>query len=165
MIGTSGGLTQFQYRNLASVDIWGAEAKGDWRFLPQWTLRGAVAWARGENTRTGAPVDSVDPVRAVAGLAWSSGTGLGAEMVFTRGWRHDRVSDRSFFKAPGYTVLDFLVRYEVNTNLTFNAGLFNVTNERYFVTQDVTGLAASSPIRALYAQPGRYAASNATVRG
>lgn len=74
------------------------------------------------------------------------------------------MSDRSFFKAPGYTVLDLLVRYEVNPNLTFNAGLFNVTNEKYFVSQDVIGLAASSPIRDLYAQPGRYAAINATVR-
>lgn len=83
IVGTSQGLTQFQYRNLASVNIWGAETKGDWRVLPQWTLRGAVAWARGENTRTGAPVDSVDPVRAVAGLGWDNGAGLGAEAVVT----------------------------------------------------------------------------------
>lgn len=164
VVGNAAGLTQFQYRNLAEVQIWGAEAKGDVRILPQWTVRGAVAWARGENAQTGAPVDSVDPVRGVIGLGWDNGAGLGAEAVVTGGLRHDRVSDRSFFKAPGYTVLDLLVRYEVNPNLTFNAGLFNVANEKYFVSQDVNGLAASSPIRDLYAQPGRYAAINATVR-
>ncbi len=164
VVGNAGGLTQFQYQNISNVSIWGAEAKGDWRILPQWTLRSAVAWARGENDRTGAPVDSVDPVKAVAGVAWASGTGLGAEAVVTRGWRHDRVSDRTFFRAPAYTVLDLLVRYEVNTFAALNAGLFNVTNEKYFVSQDVTGLAASSPIRDLYAQPGRYAAVNATLR-
>ena len=164
VVGNAGGLTQFQYRNLAAVQIWGAEAKGDYRLLPQWTVRGSIAWARGENTRTGAAVDSVDPLKAVLGLGWDNGRGLGAEAVVTRGWRHDRVSDRSFFKTPGYTVLDLLVHYDVNPNLGINAGLFNVTNEKYFVSQDVNGLASNSAIRDLYAQPGRYAAVNATVR-
>ena len=37
---------------MPTVRIWGAEARGDWRFMPGWRLRGALAWARGEVTMT-----------------------------------------------------------------------------------------------------------------
>ena len=106
----------------------------------------------------------VDPAKVVLGLQWQSPTGLGAEIVLTQGFRHSRVSDSSYFKAPAYTVLDLLARYEFNQNFAINAGIFNVSNTKYFVSQDVVGVANNSPIRDLYAQPGRYFAMNAVLR-
>lgn len=164
VVGQSAGLTQFQYRNLSSVTIYGAEARGEWRITPEWAVRGSAAYARGEDSDTGLPINSVDPARFVGGMAWQHPNGLGAEAIVTHALRHNRVSDSSFFRAPSYTVLDLALHYDLRPNLTVNGGLFNVTDTKYFATQDVIGLAASSPQRDLYAQPGRYAAVNLTLR-
>ncbi len=158
------GFRQFQARNFDNVTIYGAEARGDWRFLPQWTVRGAFAWARGENDDTGEPLDSVDPVRINGGIAWQHPSGLGAEAVVTHAWRHSRVSDPSYFRAPSYTVLDLMVHWDIGTWATINAGVFNVTDEKYFNSQDTIGLASNSQQIDLYAQPGRYFAGNVTLR-
>jgi hemoglobin/transferrin/lactoferrin receptor protein len=164
VVGNAGGLTQFQYRNVPSVRIWGAEARGDWRFTPGWRLRGALAWARGEDTQTGQPVDSIDPVKLTTGLSYQHSSGFGADAIVVAAMRQERVSSASYFRAPAYATLDLLVHYEVNPGLTLNAGLFNVTNTKYFNTPDVVGLSRTSAMRDLYAQPGRYFAFNATMR-
>ena len=163
-IGTVGGLTQFQYANIPAVQIWGLEARGDYRIAPQWTVRGAFAYAEGEDTKSHIPVDSVDPVKLTVGASWQHPSGFGADVFVTHAWRHSRVSSSTYFKAPSYTALDLMAHYDWNESVTINAGLFNVTNAKYFVSQDVNGLSATSNLRDLYAQPGRYAAVNATIR-
>lgn len=164
-IGTSpAGLTQFQYRNLNSVTIYGAEARGEWQFAEGWALRGSASYAWGKDDDTGRPIDSVDPLRFVGGLAWQHESGFGAEAMVTHALRHNRVSDDSYFRAPRYTVLDLAMHYDFRNDISINAGLFNVTNEKYFNSQDVIGVAANSTTRDLYAQPGRYAAVNLVVR-
>jgi hemoglobin/transferrin/lactoferrin receptor protein len=164
MVGISGGgLMQFQYQNLANVTIYGAEAKGEYRITPHWALRGAVAYAHGEDDETGAPIDSVDPAKAVVGIAYEADV-WGAQLTTTHAWRHDRVATAGNFQAPSYTVLDLSAYYDVSEQLTINAGVFNITDEEYYNAQDVTGLAATSPIIGRYAQPGRNAGVNATFR-
>ena len=164
VVGNRGGLIQYQYRNLPQVRIWGAEAKGEFSLSPEWTLRGAFAWARGEDTQTGSAIDTVDPIRLVTGLHYQSPSGFGADIMLTHGWQHDRVSQATYFKAPAYTVIDLLAHYRVNENLTVNAGIFNLTNTKYFISQDVVGVATNNPSINLYTQPGRYFAMNVTVR-
>lgn len=153
----------FQYQNLSKVTIYGAEAKGEYRITPNWALRGAVAYAHGEDDTTGTPIDSVDPVKAVLGIAYESDI-WGAELAVVQAWRHDRVSTPGNFQAPSYTVLDLTAYYEMTPSFTLNAGVFNITDEEYYNAQDVTGLAAGSPIIGRYAQPGRNFGVNATVR-
>ncbi|MEX1152302.1 TonB-dependent hemoglobin/transferrin/lactoferrin family receptor [Parvibaculum sp.] len=160
---SGGGLMQFQYQNLSKVTIYGAEAKGEYRITPNWALRGAVAYAHGEDDTTGAPIDSVDPVKAVMGIAYESDV-WGTELAVVQAWRHDRVSTPGNFQAPSYTVLDLTAYYEMTPSFTLNAGVFNITDEEYYNAQDVTGLSAASPIIGRYAQPGRNVGVNATVR-
>jgi hemoglobin/transferrin/lactoferrin receptor protein len=164
VVGNAGGLTQFQYGNLSSVTIYGAEARGTWQIAPQWALRGSASYARGEDTDTGKPLDGVDPLRFVGGIAWRHESGFGAEAIVTHALRNTRTSEATYFRAPSYTVLDLAVHYDLGNSLSINGGIFNVTNEKYFLTRDVTGLGATSASRDLYAQPGRYAAINMTLR-
>ena len=163
LIGMAGGLMQFQYQNLSNVTIYGAEAKGEYRITPNWALRGAVAYARGEDDQTKAPIDSVDPVKAIVGLAYEADI-WGTQLTMTNAWRHDRVSTAAKFQAPSYTVLDLSAYLEVSDNLTINAGVFNITDEEYYNSQDVTGLNAGDVTIGRYAQPGRNAGVNATFR-
>ena len=159
---SGGGLMQFQYQNLSEVTIYGAEARGEYRFLPEWALRGSVAYAHGEDDDTGAPIDSVDPIKAVAGLAYE-GDVWGSQLVATHAWRHDRVTAGNF-EAPSYTVVDFMAYYEMSERFTLNAGIFNIFDEEYYNSQDVSGLAAGSAIVGRYAQPGRNFGVNATIK-
>jgi hemoglobin/transferrin/lactoferrin receptor protein len=158
-------ITQFQATNLSSVVIWGYEAKGEWRFLPEWALFGSLAFAWGENEQLGVPLDSVDPFTAVAGVRYrNQRTGWGGEFRGRYVAHKDRVSDPTFYKPDASTVFDALVSYEYAPNFTFNAGLFNIFNESYFNPQDMRSVLAANPNLELFRSPGRYFSMNATVR-
>jgi hemoglobin/transferrin/lactoferrin receptor protein len=166
VVGTSGGgLMQFQFQNLPRVTIYGAEFRGEWRFLPEWSLIGTAAYAHGEDDKTNLPIDSVDPFRVVGGLRYNHPSqNWGGELTVMHAWRHDRVSTATYFKAPSYTVVDLTAYYEVMPSFTINVGVFNLTDTKYFIAQDVVGLAANNLNRDLYAQPGRTIGANVTLR-
>ncbi|MGV8995787.1 MAG: TonB-dependent hemoglobin/transferrin/lactoferrin family receptor [Parvibaculaceae bacterium] len=160
-----GGLTAFQYQNRPDVVIYGAEAKGEYRFLPQWSLLGSIAYARGEDEQTKAAIDSVDPLRLVAGVGYSSEY-WGVELTTTHAWTHSRVSPATpaQFEAPDYTTFDVTAYFEVMPAFTINAGIYNLTDEKYWMSQDVRGVAYNSTVLDRYSQPGRNFAVNTTVR-
>lgn len=157
--------TQFQYQNIGGVTIWGFEGKGEWRFRPEWALFGAFAYAEGNNEETGAPLDSVDPFTAVAGIRYRSLTnGWGGEVRTRFVAKDDKVSQATFFKPEAHTTFDALLSYEVAPTFTFNVGVFNILDESYFNPQDVVGVLTSNPSLELFRAPGRSWAMNATVR-
>ncbi len=155
-------LSQYQYTNRPRVNIYGAEARGDYRFHPNWALLGSIAYARGEDEATHAPIDSVDPLKLVSGLRYTSEF-WGGELTMTHAWQHSRVSDATYFKAPQYTVFDLTAYYEVMPTFTINAGIFNLTDRKYFLSQDVRAIPSSLTIDR-YAQPGRNVGINTTLR-
>ena len=72
---------QFQAQNIPRVTIYGAEFRGEWRFLPEWSLLGSAAYAHGQNEEMHIPIDSVDPFRIVGGLRYANPAGFGGEVV------------------------------------------------------------------------------------
>ena len=48
----------------------------------------------------------------------------------------------------------------ITDGVTLNAGLFNLTDKKYWQWGDVRGLTENSPSLDRYTQPGRYAAAN-----
>ena len=163
-LGTVGGLTQFQYKNLSDVQIFGFEARGQYRINQEWAVVGAAAYARGENRETGAPLDSVELFKVVAGLRYDNPNNFGGELNVTRGWRHSRVGNGSYYRAPSFTTLDLFGYYNPSPRFSINAVALNLNNERYFNTQDVIGLATTNASRGLYAQLGRTFGINTTLR-
>jgi len=168
LLGTAGGLQQFQYRNIGNVVIYGYEARGEYFLTESWSVRGALAYAHGEDTDLNQPLDGVPPFSVFAGLSWQAPEGrwegLSAQANVTGAAEYTRTSSPTMFKAPGYAVLDLLVSYDWGQNFTVNAGLFNVTNTKYYLAADISGVAATNPLLDLYAQPGRYLAFNVTAR-
>ncbi|MNH30509.1 putative hemoglobin and hemoglobin-haptoglobin-binding protein 2 precursor [compost metagenome] len=62
--------------------------------------------------------------------------------------RKDRVDDTTFFapdgtskqfRTPGYGVLDLTGYYKVTNDITVNAGLYNLTDKKYWQWDDVRG--------------------------
>ena len=164
VVNQVGPITQFQYVNLSNVTIWGVEARGEYRFAPQWSVLGWTAFAQGTDQRTGLPVDSVSPWATQARIRYGSDQGLVAQLIGTVVAQHTQVSNPTYFQAPGYFNLDATVGYVFKEHLKLNAGAFNITNAKYWNSADVIGITATNPQLGLYAQPGRYFGVNLTAR-
>ncbi|WP_246088469.1 TonB-dependent hemoglobin/transferrin/lactoferrin family receptor [Phreatobacter stygius] len=164
------GFQTFQYQNVSSVVIYGFEARGEWRINPEWSLTGAVAYARGINTITHQPINSVDPLTGVAGLRYDSGTGWGVEARMKAAAAKTLVDSTSqqpgvtTYKPGAYATFDLLGRYEINRNVTLNAGIMNIANARYFSAIDVAGIASNNANLELFRAPGRSFTMNVSAR-
>ncbi|MDB5487960.1 MAG: TonB-dependent hemoglobin/transferrin/lactoferrin family receptor [Reyranella sp.] len=164
VVGMAGPVTQFQYVNLTNVTIWGIEARGEYRFAPEWAVAGWTAFAQGTDTRTGLPVDSVSPWTTQARIRYGFDKGIVAQLIGTVGAAHNAVSNPTYFQAPAYFNLDATVGYVFNDHFKVNAGAFNITNAKYWNSPDMIGVAATNPQLDLYAQPGRYFGVNLTAK-
>jgi hemoglobin/transferrin/lactoferrin receptor protein len=164
VVGMLGPITQFQYINFGAVTIWGIEARGEYRFLPDWSLSGYFAYAKGFDQQTGLPINSVDPWKASARLRYGYQQGFGAQLIGTLVGAHNEVSDPTYFQTPGYFTLDATVGYNWDDRVKVNVGAFNITNQKYWNSQDVIGVAWNNPQLDRYAQPGRYFGANLTVK-
>jgi hemoglobin/transferrin/lactoferrin receptor protein len=154
------GLQVFQSRNVADARIRGAELKAgvdlgalDER-LSGWSLRGAAAYAHGQDLVNDRPLDSVDPLRGTLGLLFASDR-WGAELAGTFAGRKQRVSDDSLYRPSGYGVLDLFAHWRFAPGVRLNVGLFNLGDRRYTDWSDVPGVAAISATLDRYTRAGR----------
>lgn len=152
---TAGALQAvIQSNNIKRATIKGAEAKGrlnlDAFGAPQglYTMA-SVAYAHGRNNDNGEPINSVNPLKGVFGLGYDQDD-YGALLSWTLVKRKDRVDDSTFkapdgrltssqFKTPGFGILDLTGFYKVTNDLTVNAGLYNLTDKKYWNWDDVRG--------------------------
>ena len=158
--GTQADPMIFQYINLAKAHIHGAEARADWQVDPRWNAQGGIGWSRGESESNGvsAPLDTIQPWRAVLGLRYDTAAwGARAQVLHSAGKSADRIAPTTSaaFAPSGYTVLDLGATWRPRPDLTFTANLNNVFDTRYWRWSDVRGLADSSPIKDAYTAPGR----------
>ena len=155
-VGTHESISLFQDQNLGSVEIRGVEASANVYLSAQWSLRSSLAYARGDNNSTGTPLDSIDPLTAVVGLAYDNAGGdWGGELLLTAAAEKDRVSAADRVTADAYAVADLLAYYRLSPTATLRLGVFNLFDETYARWANIQGLAASSVDSiANAAQPG-----------
>jgi hemoglobin/transferrin/lactoferrin receptor protein len=160
------GLMLFQSINIGRVDIRGAEASAALRLghfseaLEGFEVRTSLATAKGDDRVRDVPLTSVEPAKAVLGLAYE-GTQWGAEIVGTFVREKNRLAPAASgtaFAAPGYGVVDAYVHYEPLPSLTLYAGLTNIGDRRYWEWNSVRGMAVSPSIDR-YSAPGRAASA------
>jgi hemoglobin/transferrin/lactoferrin receptor protein len=165
------GLMLFQSINLSRVKIRGAEARYGLNLgalndaLDGWSVKGSLAVARGDDETAHAPLVSVDPKRAVLGLAYDR-PGWGAELVGTAVARKDRLPSpaagqdpsgpppAALFAAPGYATVDLYAHWQPLRQVEVFGALTNIGDRRYWNWGAVGGFAASRTID-LYSAPGR----------
>jgi hemoglobin/transferrin/lactoferrin receptor protein len=59
--------------------------------------------------------------------------------------------------SPSATVLDLSAQWRIRPDLRLNAGIYNLTDRKYWRWSDVCGLLATTAIADAYSQPGRHA--------
>ncbi|WP_054885989.1 TonB-dependent receptor [Pseudomonas sp. NBRC 111130] len=144
--------TTFQANNIKHATIKGAELKGrlnlDHFGAPQGLYtQASIAYARGRNDDNGQPLNSVNPLTGVFGLGYEQSS-YGGLLSWTLVKRKTRVDDTTFFapdgqssqfRTPGYGVLDLSGFYKVTDDVTVNAGLYNLTDKKYWQWDSVRG--------------------------
>ncbi len=120
---------------------------------------------------TSAPLNSVRSLETVAGISWNDPEGrFAATSTATHSSRkaQSRVDDSvcapACFRPDAFAALDATAYWNVTGNATLRAGLFNITDEKYWWWSDVRGLSESSVVRDAYTQPGRNFSVSLTLR-
>ncbi|MCE0461645.1 TonB-dependent receptor [Pseudomonas uvaldensis] len=142
----------FQSNNIKHATIKGAEVKGrldlDVFGAPQGLYtQGSVAYAYGRNNDTGQPINSVNPLTGVFGLGYDQDD-YGTLLSWTLVRKKNRVDDSNFnspdgvssqFKTPGFGILDLTGFYKVTDDVTLSGGLYNLTDKKYWLWDNVRG--------------------------
>ncbi|MFM2477270.1 TonB-dependent hemoglobin/transferrin/lactoferrin family receptor [Celerinatantimonas sp. MCCC 1A17872] len=148
-IGTSSTYTlgQFTSLNLDKVVIHGIEAKGTLALsalthqLERFTVQGALAYAKGHNVKDDEPLDSVAPLQINSSLSYHSQHdfwGSSLHVTWTDAKSSDDLTDSSSWLATKRsTVLDLTGYIKPLENLTINVGLYNLTNQKYWVWSNI----------------------------
>ena len=143
---------EFQSYNIRRASIRGVELKGrlnldNFVALPGLYTQGSIAYARGRNDDTGEPLNSVNPLTGVFGLGYEQER-FGGLLNWTLVKRKTRIDNDSFntpdgsgsqFATPGFGILDLTGYYKLSDDLTVNAGLYNLTDKKYWQWDDVRG--------------------------
>ena len=170
--GVAGDPLLFQSVNVDNATIRGFELKGslDWGRLAGGRLSMPFAYgqARGKDNATGRPLSAIDPAKFVLGLVYER-----AQWTWRLDATHYRAKQEDDlespylarpvtpprirqFTAPSATTLDLYAQWRIRRDLRANFAIGNLTDRKYWRWSDVQGLAADSPVRDAYTQPGRH---------
>lgn len=167
--GTPQDPTVFKYINIGRVQIEGLEAKADFALDNGITGRFAIAYAKGNEILPGGakvPLETIDPLNLVAGLGYRDPGGrFGGDVILTHNARKQADSTTAGnFRPDASTILDATAFIRVTDALTLRAGVFNITDEKYWLWSDVRGLSATSQVADAYSRPGRNASASVSFR-
>ena len=158
----------FQSQNVTRARIQGVEAWVSARLAEGWIARAAGSWARGDDRTKDVALNSVDPAKAVAGLAYHTrDKSWGTEALVTHAWGKTRIdtSAGKLAPSPGYTTLDLTAYAKAGKSVEIYAGLFNATGRKYWLWSDVRGLTnLAGGAFDRYTQPGRNASVSVKIR-
>ena len=166
--GTAADPKRFQTVNTEKARIHGFELKarqalGQWGG-GQWSLPLTYGWARGTNSLTGKPLNSIEPAKLTVGLDVRTATwSVQAVARHHAAKTADDIDSPGLVKAPktqittpAATTLDVLGQWRITPSTRLNVGLYNLTNRTYWLWSDVRGLDAATPVADAYTQPGRH---------
>jgi hemoglobin/transferrin/lactoferrin receptor protein len=152
----------FQSVNVGRARISGFELKADYDWGRwaggNWQTRMAYGYADGKDTQADKPLDSISPQQLVLGVRYEH-SAVGVQFNVSH-WSGKKASDAASGNAawlnPSATVADLSAQWRIRPDLRLNAGIYNLTDKKYWRWADVRGLAAGTAIADAYSQPGRH---------
>lgn len=159
------GTSDYTYRNLSELHVWGIELEGAYRISDSLRLTGSASWQKGDQrAEPGADKTpaTLPPLTGTLALSWDTpqpGLTLDVVGIFASSVKY--VESEDDFKPAGYGVVDAFARWEVADNAVLNLGVRNLFDKRYFEAAAATyGVTASSSVAAqnpieLQTGPGR----------
>jgi len=158
------GVLLFQSRNIDEARIYGLDVRleqqlGGWSdSLEGFSLKGAAYWSRGENRENGEPLNSVSPPQMVLGVSWSSANNRwDANLTGTFTKAQERIDETAGprFHTPSWAIADLTAGWRINSHFDLRAGIYNLTDKRYWRWSDVSLFTPDNPMLPLLSRPGR----------
>ncbi len=165
------GFLVFKSINRAAVEIDGVELNGELRLEPLadalrgFSVRYAIAYADGEDTDLDEPLETINPLTGVLGIAYEAESSRwGGQLVATlvKGKDGSDIPTGSIRpETSGYGIIDLLAYVDVTENITVNVGLFNLTDREYIRWADTASIDSDALER--FTQPGFNAGATVKV--
>ncbi|MGB3645009.1 MAG: TonB-dependent hemoglobin/transferrin/lactoferrin family receptor [Mesorhizobium sp.] len=145
------GTSDYTYRNLSSVTVYGLEASGAYDITDTLRTDFSLAWQKGkQKAGPGEPTTphTVPPLTAVVGLTYLvPDYNLKLEAVGTFVADVKETASVNDYKPDGYALLDLFAGWKPSENSELRLGIKNVFDQRYFVANAATyGLTASPSV-------------------
>ncbi len=131
--------------NVKRINVYGIEASFRQNLTENWSLSGSIAWAKSKNRATGKELESnpfdkdrlgVDPLTYTVGLAYEANHwGASLDWKHVNGKTREYKTDNKYFHfvdSPKYDVIDLTAWWKVDRHIEINAGIYNLTNEKYW---------------------------------
>jgi len=155
----------FQYVNLSGADIYGAEGSLQVSLGAGFKFNTAASYARGDATDDGVevPLPSVDPFKVVSGIEWREDADrFGGQLfaTYSDGQSRARAGECTpgpCFLPDSFVVFDVIGWWKITDALTARAGVFNVSDEKYWWWSDVRDVSSTIAFVDAYSRPGRSA--------
>ncbi|MCX6854838.1 MAG: TonB-dependent receptor, partial [Verrucomicrobia bacterium] len=157
--GAPGNPLIFQSRNLSTAEIYGIEFKGETSLdfidpsFSRISLFGNLGWQQGWDGENDQPLNSIDPMKLVTGLRYRHES-MQVELIGTYYAEQTRADTASQFETPSAFTVDLVGRWQLSQNVSINAGIYNLTNQKFWLYQDVRGQAPTSERLDQFTQPG-----------
>lgn len=175
----------YQFINIDRARVKGAEARFEVWSDDGFTGRLAFSYADGDEIGAAGEKTallSVDPIKLVVGGGWRDPDGrFGTQLIAT--YSAQKANAETYgsscyplataaqpdpvpgcFRGDDFVTLDITAFWRPTPDITLRAGVFNLTDAKYWWWSDIRGLAASSPIKDAYTQPGRNGSVSVSVR-
>jgi hemoglobin/transferrin/lactoferrin receptor protein len=166
---TANDPTLFRYVNLSKVRLSGAEGKIRYDINSNVGINAGAAYTKGKQETNGlrSPLNSVNPLRALANVSWRSTDGhSGAELGVHYGASKNEADITQPLARPptppvkqfapaASTTLDASAYWQFHRMVRMTIAVRNVTDKKYWNWSDVQGLSSASTTLDAYTQPGR----------
>ncbi|MFD2167873.1 TonB-dependent hemoglobin/transferrin/lactoferrin family receptor [Thalassotalea euphylliae] len=150
----------FQYQNLESVTIKGAEFGATYYLNNEISLFANASYQDGENDETGDYITTISPLSGIAGMSYS-GEMFTTELIVNWADRMDKVNEGNK-EVAGYGSVDWLLNYDVTNDITVNLSVTNLFDKEYVRYSSAAGHAEDDSFEHL-AESGRSFAAGVQV--
>lgn len=158
----------FQSVNRDQVIIEGVELRWQQQWHPNWASEFWLDYSDGEDRATGQSLPSLSPPSLLADVTYQASSGDWETRLILRAQKGQKqlydADNAPLFAAPGYATLDWLVQWFPSHQLQLGAGVFNLTDRRYWSTAQVGNYPQDDPILPLMAAPGRHVRATLNYR-
>lgn len=139
VIGEEQGKDVITMVNLDKVKIYGAELSSKIFGPAGFYSLLSVAYADGEDMRTGESLDSIAPLTTSIGVGYDNTQyNFGGLVNYKMVAKKDDWQEEDHIDAPSYNLLDITAYYSPVKDMTLRAGLFNVMDEKYWLYEDIS---------------------------
>ena len=153
-------ITVFQFVNKDKAEVYGVELNANYNFNEEpygFSLINSLAYNIGNDTSTSTytPLTTIDPFKAITGLKYDSkNSKWGSELIATYTGVAKTSSSNTNFVPDASTIFDLISYYNVNDRLSFDIGIYNIFDKRYYKYATVKNESSNAADLERFSEPG-----------